>query len=71
MQEHNFADGRRIKEVFEGNTQEEIFDKMRVRAKEIEATGEVVSVSQKMMGKNSKCWCGSKRAYRCCHGKLS
>jgi uncharacterized protein YecA (UPF0149 family) len=61
MQESSYADGTTIREIFEGSEEERI--KRACKA----IRGGAISVTQRLLGRNDPCVCGSgKKFKRCC-----
>lgn len=70
MQEVQYRDKdgalQKAREFFGGQTQEEIFDKMRARFKEQESEVEVMAMKREKIGRNAPCPCGSGVKFKKC-----
>jgi len=69
MQETTLSDGRVIRELFQGTAQT-IAELRLQKAREAIMHPEVVSFTQKKIGRNARCPCGSgKKFKKCCMGQ--
>lgn len=62
-------DGEKLREFFQGNSEEELKAKMDMRLKELEGLGHIL-VGRTKIGRNAPCPCGSGKKYKkCCIDK--